>query len=81
MNQQFATRYREREQEERAEKERLKQLVLEINERQEEEEQALIGQSDVCAECGVSFLAYRECGAFDLKRPARFRPEGNNKQI
>lgn len=46
VNQQFATRYREREQEERAEKERLKQLVLEINERQEEEEQALIGQSE-----------------------------------
>ena len=29
--------------EEKAEKEKLKQLVLEINERQEEEEQALIG--------------------------------------
>lgn len=43
VTQQFATRYREREAEEKAERERVKQLVLEINERQEEEEQALIG--------------------------------------
>lgn len=33
--------------EEKAEKEKLKQLVLEINERQEEEEQALIGLSQL----------------------------------
>lgn len=44
---QFATRYREREQEERAEKTKIKQRVLEINERQEEEEQALLGQCQV----------------------------------
>lgn len=44
VSKQLAVRYKEREMEERAEKEKLKQLVLEINERQEEEEQAAIGE-------------------------------------
>ena len=42
-NQHFAVQYRERETEEKAEKQRLKELVLEMNVRQEEEEIALLG--------------------------------------
>ncbi|XP_067945290.1 regulator of nonsense transcripts 2-like isoform X2 [Watersipora subatra] len=42
VSQQFVVRYREREMEEKAEKQRLKELVLEMNVRQEEEEIALL---------------------------------------
>ena len=43
VSQHFAVQYREREMEEKAEKQRLKELVLEMNVRQEEEEIALLG--------------------------------------